>query len=398
MRIGIVTDCVNSKAGGLYYSVSSQARALCAGGETVDLHSIDEGQDDELRQHWSPVDLTLSPSRGPRALGYAPGMPAKLIAGNYQILHTHGIWQGASLAVLQWHRKSRRPFLISPRGMLDPWALQHSSWKKKLAGWAFENDHLRRAACLNALAVSELGSMRKYGLKNPVAVIPNGVELPGNLKTEKQTSERKVLLFLGRLHPKKGLVNALRAWAEIGGRSEWQFVIAGWDQGGHQAELERLCDELGVSVASVAADQYLANPEENEGISVVFVGPAFGAQKDELLRRASAFILPSFSEGLPMSVLEAWAYRLPVVMTDHCNVPEGFAAEAAIRIGTDVESIRAGLSELFQAREEGLQTIGMNGLNLVERQFTWPQVAAQMKEVYEWVLGGGSLPSCVEIQ
>jgi poly(glycerol-phosphate) alpha-glucosyltransferase len=159
---------------------------------------------------------------------------------------------------------------------------------------------------------------------------------------------------------------------------------------------------------------------------LLFTGPAFGEQKDQLLRAASAFILPSFSEGLPMSVLEAWAYGLPVLMTDHCNLPEGFANNAAIRIGTDVESIAAGLRTLFAAPTSAppasglppsqslqcpdrpltsdlrpltpdLQSLGRNGRALVERQFTWPQVARQTQEVYDWVLGQGPKPDFVSV-
>jgi poly(glycerol-phosphate) alpha-glucosyltransferase len=132
-----------------------------------------------------------------------------------------------------------------------------------------------------------------------------------------------------------------------------------------------------------------------EAASVIFTGPAFGDAKDALLRRADAFILPSFSEGLPMSVLEAWSYGLPVLMTEHCNIPEGFADNAAIRIGTDVESIAEGMRHLFRPPSSVLRSLGLNGRALVEERFTWPQVAAQMKEVYEWVLGGGAKPGCV---
>ena len=96
-----------------------------------------------------------------------------------------------------------------------------------------------------------------------------------------------------------------------------------------------------------------------------------------------------------MSVLEAWSYGLPVLMTDHCNLPEGFAADAAIRIGTDVESIAEGMRLLVRSPRSDLQSLGRNGRMLVERQFTWPQVAAQMKQVYEWMLGGGVAPDCV---
>jgi poly(glycerol-phosphate) alpha-glucosyltransferase len=96
-----------------------------------------------------------------------------------------------------------------------------------------------------------------------------------------------------------------------------------------------------------------------------------------------------------MSVLEAWSYGLPVLMTDHCNLPDGFAANAALRIGTDVESIAAGLQALLSLPCPSLVAMGDAGRTLVERQFTWPRIAAQMKEVYEWVLGGGSKPECV---
>ena len=126
------------------------------------------------------------------------------------------------------------------------------------------------------------------------------------------------------------------------------------------------------------------------------MGPAFGATKDALLRRADAFILPSFSEGLPVAVVEAWAYQLPALMTDHCNLPEGFAADAAIRIGTDVDSIADGLMQLIRSPTSDLRSLGDNGRALVERQFTWPTVAEEMVKVYEWVLGGGEAPGCVE--
>ena len=134
--------------------------------------------------------------------------------------------------------------------------------------------------------------------------MPNGVALVeiGNGKWETgNASERKRLLFLGRIHPKKGLVGLIRAWAKLkserGGTNwgEWQFVIAGWDQGGHEGELRALCGELGLKVCSFQGSVF-----SREEADVVFHGPAFGEEKEVLLRSASAFILPSLSEGLPM--------------------------------------------------------------------------------------------------
>ena len=174
--------------------------------------------------------------------------------------------------------------------------------------------------------------------------------------------------------------------------------------------MKRLCDELGLAYSDIPAaefvDESTTEPERPTPLgtsgrarrsspTVIFVGPAFGETKDALLRRASAFILPSFSEGLPMSVLEAWSYRLPVLMTEHCNLPEGFAADAALRIGTDVESIAEGMRLLLRSPVSDLRSLGDHGRQLVSERFTWPQVAAQMKEVYGWVLGGGEKPDCV---
>jgi glycosyltransferase involved in cell wall biosynthesis len=183
--------------------------------------------------------------------------------------------------------------------------------------------------------------------------------------------------------PKKGLVNLLKAWAAIQmpdarrQTPEWVLAIAGWDQGGHEKELRMLSAEYGIQD------------------SVKFLGPKFGDDKAACYRECDAFILPSFSEGLPMVVLEAWAHCKPVLMTPECNLPEGFAANAAIRVETSTESIAQGLQELFRTSHSALHTLGDNGRALVAGKFTWPKVAVEMKSVYEWVLGRGPKPGCV---
>ena len=325
-----------------------------------------------------------------------PDMDERLDQINPEVLHTHGIWTYLSIGVPRWARKHGRPYIVSPHGMLDEWALENSKTKKMLAAALYERRHLRRAACLHALCASEAESIRAFGLKNPIATIPNGIEIPeGRDLSSRYSAEKKIMLFLGRLHPKKGLENALRAWAAIRHspsairhQHNWQFVIAGWDQGDHEVKLKQLCEELELSFADVPAKQFLsleASSGQLSGFSVVFVGPLFGELKSQLLERANVFILPSFSEGLPMSILEAWAYELPVVMTDYCNLPEGFDAEAAIHIDTEVESMSAGMTKMIGCSDAELKGMGVNGLNLVKDKFTWPTIAAQMGELYQWV-------------
>jgi len=302
--------------------------------------------------------------------------------------------------------------------MLDEWALRNSRWKKEIVAWIFEKRNLRSTACLHALCESETRAMRAYGLRNAICIIPNGVELPevGGQRSEvrDQKSEdigdgRKVLLYLGRLHPKKGLINLLKAWAAVQrsevreqSSGEWILSIAGWDQGGHEDELKRLCTELGVAFADVKDQRSEPrNPSSNSELrsskppSVVFLGPKFGDAKAACFRNCDAFISPSFSEGLPMVILEAWAYGKPVLMTPQCNLPEGFAANSALRIEPTVESITQCLLDLLHAPRPTLESLGVNGRNLVASRFTWPKIAAEMKSVYDWVLGGGPKPTCV---
>jgi poly(glycerol-phosphate) alpha-glucosyltransferase len=297
---------------------------------------------------------------------------------NWDVLHLHALWMYTSLVAAKWRRRTTHPLVVSPNGMLEPWALSNSAWKKRLAGLIYEYRMLRNASVIHANTRKELSDIRNFGLRNPVAIIPNGVSLPARMARPGGGSLR--LVFLGRLHPKKGLRELLAAWAQLaaGERSDWRLAIAGWDDGGHEAELRRLAKES--EIAS----------------SVEFVGPKFGPEKEELLGEATAFVLPSFSEGLPMAVLEAWSYGLPVVMTEHCNVPEGFASEAAVRVAPEADSIAAGLRVLMRMTHGELAAMGARGRALVERQFSWPQIAAQMAEVYRWVLGGGTPPACVE--
>jgi poly(glycerol-phosphate) alpha-glucosyltransferase len=273
--------------------------------------------------------------------------------------------------------------------MLDPWALRNSAWKKKLAGWLFEREHLKRAACIRALNGSEAESIRAFGIKNPIAIIPNGVDLPQEpreLPLAKSAPPRsgsesqlpRTLLFLGRIHPKKGLVELIEGWklsrARVNG---WKLEIAGWDDGAHEAGLRERTTRLGL-----------------DG-SVTWTGPQFGQAKVSALQRASAFILPSHSEGLPMALLEAWAYGKAVLTTRQCNLPEGFSIGAAIRIEPSGDSIARGLDCLTGLADTELSEMGSRGRQLVREKFAWWPVAAEMKSLYDWILGNGPRPACV---
>ena len=421
-RIAYVSPWVSRNAGGLFGSVSGLAKAVARlDGVEVCVFGVQDEFSEEDRYQWRPVEVETARVIGPGRLAYAPAMRRIIQRYSPDLVHSAAVWTYQAAVVNRLHARRGIPYVLSPHGTLDPWALRRSRIKKAVARWLYQQRHFERAACLHALNESELASIRAYGLRNPVCVIPNGVELPELTRPTVREpglsaasagfvpDGRKVLLYLGRIHPKKGLVNLLRAWAEAQrqqspGAVDWLLAIAGWDEGGHRAELLGLCEELGLRVGRCfgGAVGPAANgparetaPVPNGAAHVVFLGSQFGQAKDACYRHCDAFILPSFSEGLPVAVLEAMSYAKPVLMTPQCNIPEGFTAQAAVRIEPTAQSIAQGLRELFAAPDASLRTMGANGRKLVTEQFTWPKIAQQMKAVYDWVLGGGSPPVAV---
>lgn len=386
MKLAIITGSVSRAAGGTFDAIRRPI-ALLAEQYGVECRVI--GTRDAYTEQDQPAWLPLIPEtfavKGLRSFGYSPRFAHALATFQSDLQHVHGIWMYYSLVNFQYYKRFSKPYIVSPHGMLDQWAVQHSGWKKRLVSALFEGRHLSGAHCLHALCEAEALVMRGFGLKNVVCIIPNGVDIPAEVTEvpapwQSQINEgKKVLLFLGRIHPKKGLPALLEAWRHIqagkGAATGWALAIAGWDQGGHEATLRAYAQDYSM-----------------EG-SVVFLGSLFGEAKQAALTNAAAFILPSLSEGLPMTVLEAWANRLPVLMTPACNLPVGFERGAALTITPDRQGIVAGLRTLLDMNSDDRQEMGRKGYTLVTERFTWEKVAGQFYEVYKWLLGGGTLPA-----
>ena len=378
----LLTGSISRSGGGVSQAVRGLARCLVRRDVALRVLALRDEHSAVDRAAWSPAAPEICVGWPG---GFSPQLGNLLRDASEGVLHQHGIWQLWSRDVLKWGRRTGGPVVISPHGMLDAWALRNSTWKKRVATALYEGLNLRSSACLHALNESEAASIRALGLTNPVAIIPNGVDLPLDGRPFDRPAllngdDRNVLLFLGRIHPKKGIGETLHAWAELLRREpglgrKWTVVIAGWDDGSHLKALKASAAALGL-----------------QG-HVHFLGPQFGDDKAALLAIASAFILASHSEGLPLAVLEAWAHRLPVFMTRACNLPEAFAAGAAVEISTRPADLAQTLLERLD--DPSLPQVGQAGRVLVEERFTWDRAADEMTSVYRWLLTGGPAPRSV---
>jgi poly(glycerol-phosphate) alpha-glucosyltransferase len=269
--------------------------------------------------------------------------------------------------------------------MLNPSALEISALRKRIFGLLFERRFLRRAACLHALSRIEAEAIRSYGLLNPIAIIPNGIDPPAP-----QTSSlppwpsgndgRKVLLYIGRLHPIKGLPTFLRAFARTSDeirRARWRLVIAGWDQNGHRKELERLVRELAISR------------------DVDFVGGLFDTEKTNALHMADAFVLPSTSEAQPVAVLEAWVHGLPTLLTTACNLPTAKTEKLGLVCNNSVEEFAASLQQLITMPKEELREMGSRAQVYTRAEYCWKTQSEKLKQVYAWICRNGDRPGCL---
>lgn len=363
MKIAFLLDSLSRSAGGVYHSASGLFRAVQRA-VRVPPRIVCSSASEVVACGGRNGEVGVRPCIASQWMGLSPGLHRHLETLRPDLVHVHGIWRYTSIAALCW----RGPRVVSLHGMLHPWALNHRWFRKRVALMIYERKHLSESSCLIALNTAELAAIRAAGFKTPVAIVPNGIELPLPTHGMRRAGPR-TCLYLGRLHRVKGIEGLLRAWARLRPNG-WELVIAGW-----------------------GADEYEAKLRALGAAGVRFVGPKFGAEKDQLLRDASAFVLPSLSEGLPMAVLEAWAHGLPVGMTENCNLPEGFSRAAAVRLGPDGE----GLERLLGMDEDQLAAMGMCGRRLVEEKFTWDRVARKMVSVYEWVLGLGPAPESVEL-
>jgi len=289
------------------------------------------------------------------------------------LYHGHGLWDLVVNRMARFARKSNKPYIISPRGMLDVWSLNHKKWKKKLALSLYQRKDLRYAAVIHATSVTEAQNIRKAGFTNPIAVIPNGVELI-ELEEKAKNKDCKTLLFLSRLVKNKGIEELLQAWSVVN-NDLWQLKIVGEGKEEYTRYLKQVSEQLGLR-------------------NVFFEGGIYGAEKNKILAESDLFVLPTYTENFGVAIAEALAAGIPVITTTGAPWEELNERNAGWHIELNHDNLVAALRHAL-SETVSLETMGKNGRLLIEEKYSINAVADMMTDMYEWVIGSGEKPKFI---
>lgn len=369
--IGLITNLLSVSGGGVAEAVGGLARALAPYCDATTLGCTDGNRLVEMGERRIALDAV-----GPARAGYSPRIWQELQATNVALLHVAGLWTYSSIIGLRWGKN--RPYLVSPHGMLLPAALGYRKWKKSVAWRYWERRLCERAAVLHATSEGEMAELRAIGLRQPIAIVPNGVAEPTPVIPGEGAKKRggRTALFLARIHPIKGLPNLLEAWARV--RPEgWRLRIVGEDSQGHRSEVESRMVELGL-----------------EGC-VTVMGPRHGEEKWREYRGADLYILPSLSENFAITVAEALRVGKPVITTRETPWLEIGDRGCGWCVDYGVEPLVAALQQATRLSGDDLSRMGELGREYVLERCSWDAVAVQMTALYRWLLGEGQQPGFV---
>lgn len=361
-------------------------------GQTAEIWCVDNRDDRDWATENSgfPSSLLSGFSTvGPRKLYFSPAMEKAAIArgGEYSIVHQHALWTGLSRITNQLREEKEIPTIVTPHGMLESWALKKSSLKKRIALSVYEKKNLCNASCLYACSEQEMEGFRKFGLTNPVAVIPNGISSDwlssqGNQDSFRESfgipPEKRIMLFLSRITPVKNLLmflDAIKLVQDL--MKDWVFVIAGADEFNHKAEVEKKIETL----------------RFND--SIVFTGMLLNQAKRDAFAAAELFVLPTKREAAPIVVLEALGAGVPVLTTTGTPWEQLKTSGCGWYVDVSAESMAEGLDRALQTSSDTLMLMGQKGKELVAKTYTWEEAAKKTIHLYKWLLHQEDRPSFV---
>lgn len=293
------------------------------------------------------------------------------------VYHIHGTWMYHGLAVSRYANKTGKPYVVSPRGMLYPQALAHHALLKKTLMALYQRNVFSGAACIQATCREEMDHYRALGFKNPVAVLPNPIDIRGIIDREIPHKPIFKIGYLGRLHPRKRVERLIYAFSEKKKQLEdCRLVIIGGGDEKYQTFLEDEVKRLGLT-------------------NVEFTGFLTGKEKDDTILNLSLLVVPSDFENFGNIVTEALVRGVPVVTSKGMPWQELEEYNCGWWINNDQESINRTLLNAIALSPEERMRMGINGKRLMRENYSVEVLGAKMKQLYEWILNGGKKPEFV---
>ena len=298
------------------------------------------------------------------------------------VVHIHGMWLPVFRSAVKVAKSKRLVVVISPHGTLTSWDLNKKKWKKRLAMFLYQRAILKSADMFFATSVAEAEGIRSLGLKQPIAIIPVGVDIPDieNSLIPKAT-EARVLLFMGRIHPGKGVLDLIEAWRLVK-KPNWRLKIAGPAISADEIAYRGLVEQK-ISENSLCGE-------------IEFLGMIEGAAKRRAFEAAELFVLPSYSENFGIVVAEALAYGLPVITTTGAPWRELIEHDCGWWISPGVEGLCNALNSAMDKTSDELSEMGGRGRKLVNDKYSWSDAGKSSLDAYEWLLGRRIIkPPCI---
>lgn len=307
------------------------------------------------------------------------------------IVHHHSLWRYPTRVGCPIMRHINKPYIIAPRGTLNPWALSFRGFRKKFALWMHERKNLSSSVCLHATSEAEAGIFRSIGLKNPIAVIPAGVSCEAtsayysisHKSIGKYEAHRKRrILCVARIHPIKCIKELVYSWIKLANRfPDWELVLVGSGSTEYESKIRKVLQ---------------ANSEARK--RTIFRGYLAGKELWKAYKEADVFVLPSHSENFGSVVVEAMAAELPIITTKGTPWAQLVTRKCGWWIPVDLNSLTLVLEEAMSLSDDERLEMGRKGRIWTEESFTWPQIAKKTVELYEWIINGchkSESPDCV---
>lgn len=375
MKICVLTTSIDKRGGGPARSVPILSKGLSLVGIDTTLLT---GRSEEMNTHLvegSNVTIKIIPQNISSS-----ELERVLLEGNYELIHAQNLWMPLYHKMANIARKHNIPYIMTPRGCLEPWCLKQKKLKKKLALFLYQKKDLQKAACILATANMEAENIRKLGITTPIAIIPNGIDISEYKcrPLEFKQKVKKQILFLSRIHEKKGIEFLIKAWQHLNKKyPDWKILIAG---NGEESYIE----SLKIIIKNYSLDH-----------CITIMPPAFGKEKYNLYCESSLFILPSYSENFGMVIAEAMSCGVPTITTNGTPWQELNDNGIGWCIDLNLKTLISTISQAIDLGQDRLFDIGQKCSKHIHDTYQYIEVASKNKAMYEWIINRAPKPDFI---